>query len=421
MILFGNFASIEKENESIMSKTDLQRVTSIIQRCKCPYTPAELEADASLAEEVLANSIDVPTIVKSFQDQFSIEVPTKKKSSVHNYVKELVKSHKAMEFHFRADGHTPLSASDREESKFKNTRLRVATYVPYKVAVEEKFMSLGISVECPSKMAKNVFVGNTETKPSKDTLALVSSAKNGELFSVNFSARVISGSSPTTVFVTQGTRGEDMTSRLAIHSVTRDVLKTFGENTLALRFPSIEIYPQRLLVEKMPMVQSAYHLSTLSAEERGIVGPSLGHIAIGLYQHLKYVVLTNMGPSETIEVALLTNDQAKALSEIKHWIRFGIKWPNFPSKKRAFLDEFPASVKSIEWKSFDEFHGPKLPQVLPGVLDIKSWDSYRKSRNARWEKSIETSQWVDFLKSRTSVAKLPCMIRIGAENFLLTA
>lgn len=404
-----------------MSKTDLQRVTSIIQRCKCPYTPAELEADPSLAEEVLANSIDVPTIVKSFQDQFSIEMPIKKKSSVHNYVKELVKSHKAMEFHFRADGHTPLSASDREESKFKNTRLRVATYVPYKVTVEEKFSSLGITVDCPSKMAKNVFVGNAEAKVSPDTLSLVTSAKNGELFSVNFSAGVLSGSSPTTVFVTQGVRSEDVTSRLALHSVTRDALKSFGENTLALKFPSIEIYPQRLLVEKMPMLRSAHQLTGLSPEERGIVGPCIGHIAIGLYQHLKYVVLTNMGPAETIEVALLTKNQAKSLREIKHWIRFGVKWPTFPPKKRAFLDEFPASVKDIEWQSFDEFQGPKLPQVLPGVLEITSWDSYRTHGRARWEKSIETSQWASFLKDRTRVINLPCMIRIGSEHFLLTA
>lgn len=404
-----------------MSKTDLQRVTSIIQRCRCPYTPAELEADPSLAEEVLANSIDVPKIVKSFQDEFSIEMPTKKKSSVHNYVKELVKSNKAMEFHFRANGYTPLSADDREKSKFKNTRLRVAIYAPYKVAVEEKFSSLGIAVECPSKMAKNVFVGNAETKSSKDSLSLVTSAKNGELFSINFSAGGLSGLSPATVFVTQGVRAEDVTSRMAIRDVGRDVLKSFGENTLALKFPSIELYPQRLLVEKIPTTFSISQLRKLPVEERGMVGPCLGHIGIGLYGHLKYVVLTNMGPSETIEVALLTRDQSEALYEIKHWIRFGIKWPTFPPKKRAFLEEFPSAVKEIEWQSFDQFRGPKLPTVLPGMLSIDSWNGYRQHGKARWEKDIETSEWTDFLKDRSRVVSLPCLIRIGSEHFLLTA
>ncbi|MBX9766967.1 MAG: hypothetical protein K2X47_06830 [Bdellovibrionales bacterium] len=404
-----------------MSKTDLQRVVSIIQRCRCPYTPAELEADASIVEEVLANSIDVPKIVKSFQDEFSIEMPTKKKSSVHNYVKELVRANKAMEFHFRADGYTPLSADDREKSKFKNTRLRVATYAPHKVEVEEKFKSLGIAVDCPSKMAKNIFVGNAATKPSKDSLSLVMSAKNGELFSINFLAEGLSGLSPATVFVTQGVRGEDVTSRMAIPDLDRGVLKSFGENTLTLKFPSIEIFPQRLLVEKIPATYSIAQLRKLAAEERGMVGPCLGHIAIGLYRHLKYVLLTNMGPSETVEVALLVKDQAEVLYEIKHWIRFGVQWPTFPLKNRHFLEEFPSAVREIKWQTLDQFSGPKLPVVLPGVLSTDSWNGYRKQRGARWEKDIQTSEWTEFLKGRSHVITLPCLIRIGSEHFLLSA
>lgn len=403
--------------EDDMTATNFDRVKNIISRYKAPYTSGELQEDPALATEIISNTIEMSEILNSFQDEFSLKSKNNKRSSIYNYVDRLVKNNSAERFYFRADGSTPLTTKEVESEIYKNKKVRIGVHHAKTIDTTSDLTSLGITFDCSSKFSDYVYTGQAEYQKSKKDISLISTGTSGELFSLNIATHKLLGTNPTTIFITQGKRSIDRTTRLAVDVKTED-LKMFGDNIVVMKHSSPEIYPQRLLVEDAN-IRNRGQIAKLQSEEKSFMGPSIGHVAISIYNHRKSIVVTNMGPSDSIQVCALNQIQAEDLIDIKHWLRFGVKWPNYPKNRKKLIEEFPTSVSKIEYQEFESLANDKLPTILPSVLIEDTWIKIQNKGRLGWVKDACPAAWTQFLIQRSAVIKLPCLIKINSESFLI--